>query len=362
MKCPKCGYLGFETSDRCRNCGYDFSLALEVGPASELPLRSAQDLGEPLADFDLSDLATDNPKDPPVALDLDRIIGAAPDATVASASPVRPQSGAPSGQTTGSASSAPRARVAPSAPHASVRRNAPNAPSAPAARSAPSAPAAPGAPDPAPLPLFSETDDTPLITAPRPPRPPLAVRRTTPEIPRTRARSVTPRPDDAEISLLTAVPEEDGGQIPRADTPAQTSTIAPAPAGRRLTAALIDLTLLGTINVVVLYLTLAMTGLSREQMALLPILPIVTFFLILDGGYLVAFIAASGQTIGKMIVGIRVLGDDGRRVDIAGALLRACGCAVSVLTAGVGYLPAFIASDGRALQDRISGTRVVSAR
>ena len=25
MKCPKCGYLGFEDVERCRNCGYDFS-------------------------------------------------------------------------------------------------------------------------------------------------------------------------------------------------------------------------------------------------------------------------------------------------------------------------------------------------
>lgn len=27
MKCPKCEYLGFEKVDRCRNCGYEFSLA-----------------------------------------------------------------------------------------------------------------------------------------------------------------------------------------------------------------------------------------------------------------------------------------------------------------------------------------------
>ena len=39
MKCPKCGYLGFETTDRCRNCGYDFSFAAPSLP-SELPLRS----------------------------------------------------------------------------------------------------------------------------------------------------------------------------------------------------------------------------------------------------------------------------------------------------------------------------------
>src|SRR5678810_639629 len=33
MKCPKCHYLGFETGDRCRNCGYDFSLL--AGPSDD---------------------------------------------------------------------------------------------------------------------------------------------------------------------------------------------------------------------------------------------------------------------------------------------------------------------------------------
>jgi uncharacterized RDD family membrane protein YckC len=32
MKCPKCDYLGFETGDRCKNCGYDFSL-MSSGPS-----------------------------------------------------------------------------------------------------------------------------------------------------------------------------------------------------------------------------------------------------------------------------------------------------------------------------------------
>src|SRR5439155_15294826 len=39
MKCPKCGYLGFERTDSCRNCGYDFSLT-SAAPVPELPLRS----------------------------------------------------------------------------------------------------------------------------------------------------------------------------------------------------------------------------------------------------------------------------------------------------------------------------------
>ena len=34
MKCPKCGFLGFDSADRCKNCGYDFSLAGGAGDAA----------------------------------------------------------------------------------------------------------------------------------------------------------------------------------------------------------------------------------------------------------------------------------------------------------------------------------------
>lgn len=34
MKCPKCAYVGFEETDRCRHCGYDFSMAPIALPAS----------------------------------------------------------------------------------------------------------------------------------------------------------------------------------------------------------------------------------------------------------------------------------------------------------------------------------------
>lgn len=56
MKCPKCGYLEFESGDRCRNCGYEFSLS--VGKPD--PLDVALDLG---------------PDESRPPLDLDRIIG-----------------------------------------------------------------------------------------------------------------------------------------------------------------------------------------------------------------------------------------------------------------------------------------------
>jgi uncharacterized RDD family membrane protein YckC len=39
MKCPKCDYLGFETGDRCKNCGYDFSLIASPQAEPDLSLK-----------------------------------------------------------------------------------------------------------------------------------------------------------------------------------------------------------------------------------------------------------------------------------------------------------------------------------
>jgi uncharacterized RDD family membrane protein YckC len=38
MKCPKCGYVGFEETPRCRHCGYDFSFASPVDAAGAVPV------------------------------------------------------------------------------------------------------------------------------------------------------------------------------------------------------------------------------------------------------------------------------------------------------------------------------------
>ncbi len=52
MKCPKCGYLGFEETDRCRNCGYDFSLSAPTA-APELPLRVEPPVERPAVEEEL---------------------------------------------------------------------------------------------------------------------------------------------------------------------------------------------------------------------------------------------------------------------------------------------------------------------
>jgi uncharacterized RDD family membrane protein YckC len=64
VKCPKCGYLGFESVDRCRNCGYEFSLTTPPVELPELPIRSESEAGNPLDDLALIDAASP----PPVSL------------------------------------------------------------------------------------------------------------------------------------------------------------------------------------------------------------------------------------------------------------------------------------------------------
>jgi uncharacterized RDD family membrane protein YckC len=343
MKCPKCGYLGFETSDRCRNCGYDFSLSLHIEAPRELPLQQTSGAGAPLADFDLSTHEAARPAAHGPDLDLDRVIGT--QRPVSRAAPPA----VPLGGIAGVAVSEPPAVVADDEARRVRVRTASEADGKAA------------------LPLFApesaDADDTPLITSPRPVRAPLSVRRTTPDI--ARGRSARPprvmsRHSEAGPELQLEPSTATGKGTDLDEQPI--AIAAPAGAFRRLLAALIDVTLLAAINGAVLYLTLAIAGLDLEQARIIPPVPFGAFLLLLNAGYLIAFTAAGGQTIGKMITGIKVMSDHDQPIDLTGAVLRAAGCALSLLTMGLGYLPAFFSADGRALQDRVAGSRVVSIR
>jgi uncharacterized RDD family membrane protein YckC len=300
MKCPKCGYLGFETTDRCRHCGYDFSLAVPVEPASELPLRTPGETESPLADFD-----------------LDRVIG---ETAAASA-----DAGSTPSRLTFRDQAAPE--------------------------------------EVPPLPLFNRerptAGDAAFIATPPPARPPLAVRRATPEVARRRTPRTPRRDEGLELQLEPAASAAAHTDAPGPATEVTGLTVPTAPTARRVVAAIVDLLLLGCINAAILYLTLAIVGLPMADVTTLPPIPMVAFLLLLDIGYLVAFTAAHGQTIGKMLLSVRVIGDDDRRVDIAGSFVRAAGVLLTVVTFGIAYLPVLLSRDGRALHDRLARTRVI---
>lgn len=304
MRCPKCQYISFEDGDRCRNCGYEFSLAVEspeLDPAAlDLPIRTADEPSGPYADLVLSKLDS----------------AAEPEA------PPEPR----------------RSR----AERATVRH----------ARAA------------AELPLFrapKTDDDAPLVSLPATPRAPVSVRKST--LPSRPASTPTEEDLGREFAVLS---QKVAARAQAAtDESSEASAALVASSGARVGAALIDLTLILAIDAAVLYFTLKICGLAFDELRILPVVPFVSFLVILNGSYVTTFTAAGGQTLGKMIAGIRVVNADAGawtdRVPLAQAVLRSASYLASAIPAGLGFLPAFIGADRRALHDRIAHTRVVKA-
>lgn len=346
MKCPKCQYLGFETGDRCRNCGYDFSLLTVPAAVPDLPLHDtgAEPAGpnawldqlrhDPeLAEASLHVATESSPArfssvpDPLAPLPLDTVVAAPPAAATAA--------------------------TAAGAPRAARRAAAP------------------------PLPLFQpgEEDDQPLIKMPAAPRAPLAVRRT-PEAPKLRTVAKPPRVVPRGPALQFAEDRSGTTIAPalhpaRIEVPSQRSglrrheEVAPAERmtcgpGRRLLAAGLDHAILLGIDAVVVYFTLKMAGLAPEQWTALPVAPLAAFLAMIKAAYFCAFTLVGGQTIGKMAARIRVVGDDRAALDPARAVQRTFAGAVSMLTLGLGFAPIVLSPDRRALHDRLARTRVVA--
>ena len=327
MKCPKCGYLGFETTDRCRNCQYDFSLA-PFSSDPELTLQSADRRVESHGDFDLPAIQRQPDSLHANALDLDRLFG--------------------DSESSNGATGSKRSKELGSGPTITLIENEGDVPS--------------GAQDSErlePLQRFEPEgalpfDDAPIVPPPAA-RPPLAVRRSTPELPRNRPRAR--RPARSEPLRLEAEPHDGRG----AAVDIVASLMETPALSARVGAGLIDTALLVAINLAVLFLTLRISGLQNtvDDVRVLPPIPFTGFLALLAFSYVAAFTVAGGQTIGKMIMNLRVIADDGRPVDAAGGMLRAVGCMLVPVTLGLSYVPALMTSDHRALHDRLAGTRVV---
>ena len=218
------------------------------------------------------------------------------------------------------------------------------------------------------FPLFATHDndgDTQAVDGGSP-RTPLVVRHT-PTTPRPRKGPRAPR----VVREPTFLFGEDDGAASLSQSTAASSTVQQAAApqlaavstpGARLAALLIDHAILLAIDFCVVYLTLRMATLPTTEWRLLPAAPLLSFLVLIKFAYFCAFTAVGGQTIGKMAVGIRVVTESDGWVDGACAVRRTAMGAVSVLVVGLGFLPAILSPDRRALHDRLSGTRVVSLR
>ena len=309
MRCPKCHYISFGSAERCRNCGYELVLAVQPPPL-DLPIQD-QPAG-PLEDFVLGD------RRPTAA------VVAAPESTSFDEN---------------------------TAPRVASRFE---------------------------LPLFPGPgiNDAPLVTPPAVPRPPLSVRRGQPAVARTRQQPalLTDEPESAPNAVVRL---ETGRSIETAAAPdVAPAALAPralesAPVFSRALAGLVDLLILGAIDAATLYFTLRVADLPFANVWSLPPVPFGVFLLLLNGGYLAIFTAAGGQTIGKMLAGIRVVADRpaddlesdhvGLRINLGASVLRATAYLASLLPAGLGFAAILFDPEGRALHDRLAETRVVKA-
>jgi uncharacterized RDD family membrane protein YckC len=71
--------------------------------------------------------------------------------------------------------------------------------------------------------------------------------------------------------------------------------------------------------------------------------------------------ALAGATLGKWMLGLRVVGPDGRRPSLARSAARAALGAISAALLGLGFLLALFTRSGRALHDLLARTWVVEA-
>jgi uncharacterized RDD family membrane protein YckC len=148
---------------------------------------------------------------------------------------------------------------------------------------------------------------------------------------------------------------------PHVDPLSVSEASASADAGRRLFAAAIDAGVLAVVTAGVLTLTLRWCELSFDEIRVLPIAPTAAFLMLVALSYLLMFTAAGGQTLGKMAVGIRVIGDEADTpVSASQIVVREVVALPTVLALGAGLVPAMM-GDRRALHDRLSHTRVVRA-
>jgi uncharacterized RDD family membrane protein YckC len=314
MKCPKFQYISFDSTERCRNCGYEFAFTAELA-ALDLPIQTGNEAFGPLEDFPIeagfwgaSELVEEPTRQEPVV----------------------PAENRPS---------------PPPRPITSVFD----------------------------LPLFKDRpidDDTPLVAPVSVPRPPLSVRRSSPLPPRgSRGQTDEPaldldslEPDVAPLRHAPWLPKAELRPRVRPETRPDARIVLPAGMIPRLFAGLVDAGILIFVCSVVVYITLEVCGLRLDQLQTLPIPPLAGFLLLLIGGYFVLLTAAGGQTIGKMAAGIRVVPMDSTdRVSLGNSTMRAAGYLVSLLPVGLGLVPALVHADRRTLHDRLADTRVVKA-
>jgi len=131
--------------------------------------------------------------------------------------------------------------------------------------------------------------------------------------------------------------------------------------GERILGGLVDLAFVSLIQLTLFYLT---THLVAQRLGALPTSAVVAMVIVgavLAAGYFQFFWSLSGQTLGKLLTGGRVVASTGGALGFRRAALRLVGTVLSLLPFGVGFLGLWTDPERRGWHDRLAGSKVVRA-
>jgi uncharacterized RDD family membrane protein YckC len=214
--------------------------------------------------------------------------------------------------------------------------------------------------EPAPLPLFDSAEAAP---APREPEadeePGEAPPRDVLDLPLRAVEAPAASDEEGVARLALDPPVEAPWPEPPADGIEPSPPLErPATFAERAEAAAIDLLVLGAVWSAVVYF--AGRAARAELAQLLPAWPYLAGFLAFLGlAYAAAFTGLRGQTLGKMMLGLRVVDGSGRSPGPSRAALRVAAAVVGIAALGLGAFAILLDPARRALHDRLLKTRVV---
>ncbi|HXV63708.1 MAG TPA: RDD family protein [Vicinamibacteria bacterium] len=137
------------------------------------------------------------------------------------------------------------------------------------------------------------------------------------------------------------------------------ASLGPASVGERAIAGVIDIVFVVSIQLTLFYLT---THLVAQRIGALPrsaLAAMAVVGAVLAAGYYLFFWALSGQTLGKLLTGGRVVDRRGRALGFARAASRLAGALLAALPLGAGFIGLWTDPERRGWHDRIAGTKVV---
>jgi uncharacterized RDD family membrane protein YckC len=297
MRCPKCQYITFDSDDRCRNCGYEFSLSVDTVEEEPVEVTIARDEPESMRRGRDSFSALDAPLKQP------------------SSAPERP--GAPNVRRPLTAADLPlfiEQRVA--------------------------------------------DDQAPLVTPPAVPRAPLSVRKAASVRARPRGPALDELPLGPADDLAAHRAGEDAAGIDGVEG-IEGAGIARRIAAGIIDVTILGS--IGAVVVLLTLRIAELTLAEWQILPVAPMLAFLLllcggYFILFTaaGGQTIGKMTAGIRVV-------NAADDAPARVSFGTAFIRTVSCLGSVLALGGGFLPVLFSADRRAFHDRVADTRVVAA-